>query len=104
MKGIIRSIGSEQETPVYFLDILHALKQDSRLLLIILGSVIVSFVYSQSDSSLIQYLTKADVSDLTLLISCMVGFNSLTVALFQFPLQSVTQSWNTQQRIYLGIA
>jgi MFS family permease len=61
------------------------------------------FIYAQMDSSLIQYLTRAEVPDLILLISSMIGANSLLIICSQFVLLKMMASMALESRIQIGL-
>ncbi|KID58301.1 MFS transporter [Pseudoalteromonas luteoviolacea] len=81
---------------------LAILRQDTRFLWVLLATFLVYMVYGQGDSSLVQYLTRAQVPELAVLISSLIITNSLVIVIFQFPLLHVMRNWSIQSRLYFG--
>ena len=79
------------------------LSQDRLLQCLILANVLCMFIYAQMDSSLIQYLTRAGVPDLVLLISSMIVANSVTIVCCQFILLKMMASLTLTRRIQIGL-
>ncbi|MET1254424.1 MDR family MFS transporter [Aliikangiella maris] len=90
-------------TTYNFSQTIGILLNDHLFLVLIIANIIVMFVYSHSDSSLIQYLTQANAPDLLQLISALIITNSLTIVLFQFPLLRLLQNFSINQRIHVGL-
>jgi len=82
---------------------LRILAQDRLLQCLIFSNVLCMFIYGQMDSSLIQYLTRADVPDLLLLISSMIVANSLVIVCCQFLLLKMMSSMALEKRIQIGL-
>lgn len=95
---------SQQHNPLNFRQTLFLLKKDQLFLLVILANILITFIYAHCDSSLIQYLTRAEVPELVALISAMIILNSSVIVLFQFPLLRLMASWPVVHRIYVGLA
>jgi MFS family permease len=72
-------------------------------LVFIVANIIITFVYAQGDSSLIQYLTRANTPDLISLISSMIVLNATLIVTFQFPLLKLMEKMTVMHRIYVGI-
>ncbi|WP_226667647.1 MDR family MFS transporter [Microbulbifer aggregans] len=85
-------------------DTLRVLKSDQVFLVIILANIMTLFIYAHMDSSLVQYLTRADAPGLVTLISSMILVNASTIVILQFPLLSAMKNMTVDQRITLGIA
>ncbi|MDK2594611.1 MFS transporter [Pseudoalteromonas obscura] len=81
---------------------LRILRQDTRFLWVLLATFLVYLVFGQGDSSLVQYLTRAQVPELAVLISSLIITNSLIIVIFQFPLLHVMRDWSIQSRLYCG--
>ena len=86
-----------------FAAILQLLRQDQLFAVIILANILINFIYAHADSSLIQYLTRADFPDLVTLISSLVMVNSLIIVTCQFPLLRLLGHWPVIKRIHLGV-
>lgn len=86
-----------------FKSTLKILLQDRLLQCLIIANVICMFIYGQMDSSLIQYLNRAKVPDLLLLISSMIFANSLLIVSFQFILLKIMASLALEKRIQIGL-
>lgn len=98
------SIGHEhavEKTP--FKQTFSILKQDKLLQCLIFANVLCMFIYAQMDSSLIQYLTRAQVPELVLLISAMIVANSVTIVCFQFLLLKLMANLTLEVRIQFAL-
>jgi MFS family permease len=93
----------QSHNPMRFGQTLFLLKKDQLFLLVIVANILVTFIYAHCDSSLIQYLTRAEVPELVALISAMIILNSSVIVLFQFPLLRLMASWFVVSRIYAGL-
>ena len=82
---------------------LRILAQDKLLQCLIFANVLCLFVYGQMDSSLIQYLSRAQVPDLLELISSMIFTNALIIISFQFVLLKLMASKPILARIRFGL-
>ncbi|MCW8128659.1 MFS transporter [Microbulbifer halophilus] len=83
---------------------LSVLKNDHVFLVVILANVLTLFIYAQMDSSLVQYLTRAQAPALVQLISAMILVNALTIVLLQFPLLQLMRGVDVNGRIFTGLA
>lgn len=79
------------------------LVQDRLLQCLILANVLCLFIYGQMDSSLVQYLTRADVPNLLELISSMIFANALVIICCQFLLLKMMASRPILVRIRVGL-
>jgi len=86
-----------------FKQTLGILKQDKLLQCLIFANILCMFIYSQMDSSLIQYLTRAQVPDLVLLISSMIVANSITIVCCQFLLLKIMAPLRLESRIQIAL-
>ncbi|SFC94706.1 MDR family MFS transporter [Pseudoalteromonas denitrificans] len=86
-----------------FTKIIKLLKNDHVFLLVLLANMLILLIYAQGDSSLIQYLTRAEVPELVTLISSILIMNSCVIVVFQFPLLKLMENIEIKQRIYIGI-
>lgn len=83
---------------------LSVLKNDHVFLVVILANVLTLFIYAQMDSSLVQYLTRAQAPALVKLVSAMILVNALTIVLLQFPLLQLMRGVDVNGRIFTGLA
>lgn len=79
------------------------LSQDRLLQCLILANIICLFVYGQMDSSLIQYLTRAEVPNVLQLISSIIFTNAVVIISFQFLLLKMMANRPLLVRIRLGL-
>ena len=93
---------SSSATPPNFFSWLGILKKDTAFLLVLAANLLIYFVFAQGDSSLIQYLARAEVPELATLVSLLIVTNSAVIVLFQFPLLHVMRHWSIQTRLYCG--
>lgn len=83
---------------------LSVLKKDHVFLVVIVANVLTLFIYAHMDSSLVQYLTRAQAPNLVQLIFSMILVNALTIVLLQFPLLQMMRSIEIKGRIVIGLA
>ena len=86
-----------------FAQTLRILATDHMFLVLTLANIIISFVYGHLDSSLIQYLTRADAPELIELVASMVVLNAVTIVILQFPLLKLMENLAVNTRIQIGI-
>ncbi|MGI2168843.1 MDR family MFS transporter [Shewanella sp. MF05960] len=79
------------------------LLQDKLLQCLIFANILCMFIYAQMDSSLIQYLTRANAPDLLQLISAMIFTNALVIVSTQFLLLRLMASYSLIHRIQFGL-
>jgi MFS family permease len=82
---------------------LAALRKDHVFLVVIVANVLTLFIYAHMDSSLVQYLTRANAPNLVKLISSVILVNALTIVLFQFPLLRLMRKIEIKGRIVIGL-
>lgn len=87
-----------------FRSTLSVLRTDQVFLVVIVANVLTLFIYAQMDSSLVQYLTRAQAPALVELISAMILVNALTIVLLQFPLLQLMRGIDANGRIVIGLA
>jgi MFS family permease len=95
VEGKIKAKGGNQ--------ILTVLISDKLLQCLIFANILCMFIYAQMDSSLIQYLTRAEVPDLLQLISAMIFTNALVIISTQFLLLKLMASLSLVARIQVGL-
>ncbi len=83
--------------------IMKVLAADKLLQCLILANILCMFIYAQMDSSLIQYLTRAEVPNLLELISAMIFTNALVIISTQFLLLKLMASLSLVSRIQVGL-
>ncbi|PKG86478.1 MFS transporter [Colwellia sp. 75C3] len=83
--------------------IIKVLVADKLLQCLILANILCMFIYAQMDSSLIQYLTRAEVPDLLQLISSMIFTNALVIISTQFLLLKLMANLSLISRIQVGL-
>ena len=81
---------------------LSILRKDTLFLLVLVANLLIYLVFAQGDSSLVQYLVRADVPELAKLISMMIVANSTIIVLFQFPLLHLMRHYSIETRLYIG--
>jgi len=96
LPGKVRKTGQLVQT-------LKILVQDRLLQCLILANILCMFIYGQMDSTLIQYLTRAEVPDLLALISSMIFTNALVIISSQFVLLKLMARINLIRRIQMGL-
>lgn len=79
------------------------LLQDKLLQCLILANILCMFIYAQMDSSLIQYLTRANAPNLLQLISAMIFTNALVIVSTQFLLLRLMAGYSLIHRIQFGL-
>ena len=87
-----KSKQNQHKTSHNFKQIIALLSKDHVFLLIMLANMLILFIYAQGDSSLIQYLTRAEIPKLVTLISYIIVLNSLVIVIFQFPLLKLMEN------------
>ena len=90
-----KNAGSEQ--------IMKVLAADKLLQCLIFANILCMFIYAQMDSSLIQYLTRAEVPNLLELISAMIFTNALVIISTQFLLLKLMASLSLVNRMQVGL-
>lgn len=82
---------------------LSVLAKDKLLQTLILANILCMFVYGQMDSSLIQYLTRAEVPQLLELISSLIFTNAIIIITCQFVLLKLMANYSLVARIKMGL-
>lgn len=96
-------VDTESHSSLGMRQILKILVQDRLLQCLILANVICMFVYAQMDSSLVQYLTRAEVPNLLELISSLIFTNALIIISTQFLLLKLMAKYSIVMRIQMGL-
>lgn len=87
-----------------FRNTIAVLKTDHVFLVVIVANVLTLFIYAHMDSSLVQYLTRAEAPSLVQLISSMILVNASTIVLLQFPMLQMMHKLDVNGRITIGLA
>lgn len=86
-----------------FKQTLNVLKNDKLFQCLIFANVICMFIYGQMDSSLVQYLTRAEVPNLLELISSIIFTNAIIIISFQFILLRLMRRQSLITRVKIGL-
>lgn len=87
-----------------FKNTLSVLKSDHKFMILILANTLILFVIGHWESSLVQYLTRAEPLQLISLITALFITNAITIVVFQFPLLRILRSVSGNNKAYLGLA
>ncbi|WP_444890915.1 MDR family MFS transporter [Microbulbifer sp. DLAB2-AA] len=82
---------------------LAILRRDHVFMVVIFANILTMFIYAHMDSSLVQYLTRAEAPRLVELISSMIFVNAMTIVLLQFPLMQLMRKLDINGRIMIGL-
>ncbi|WP_444921467.1 MDR family MFS transporter [Microbulbifer sp. CnH-101-G] len=82
---------------------LAILRRDQVFMVVIVANILTMFIYAHMDSSLVQYLTRAEAPRLVELISSMIFVNAMTIVLLQFPLMQLMRKLDINGRIMIGL-
>ncbi|MCL1074412.1 MFS transporter [Shewanella dokdonensis] len=82
---------------------LKVLLADRLLQCLILANILCMFIYAQTDSSLVQYLTRAEAPGLLSLISSIIFTNACVIISSQFLLLKLLASYPLTRRIQIGL-
>jgi MFS family permease len=94
---------SDKQQNNKLVDTMKALLKDRLLQILIIANILCMFIYGQMDTSLIQYLTRANVPELLTLISAMIFTNALVIITSQFFLLRLMASLSLIKRIQIGL-
>ncbi len=86
-----------------FLQTLQVLANDRLLQILIVANILCMYIYGQMDTSLIQYLTRANVPELLKLISSIILTNALVIISSQFILLKLMSGMSLVSRIQVGL-
>ena len=101
--GFRRACASQPAAGLTLGTMLRVLAQDRAFMLFILANLLMMLVYSQVESPLIQYLTRADAPEVETLVALLVATNAVTIITLQFPLLHVTRRWRVSLRLRFSI-
>jgi len=88
---------------VSFKEITKILLKDKLFQCLIFANIICMFIYGQMDSSLIQYLTRAEVPELLMLISTIIFTNAMVIISTQFVMLRMMAHISLIARIQIGL-
>ncbi|WP_433956830.1 MDR family MFS transporter [Cytobacillus horneckiae] len=81
--------------------LMRVLSQNSTLMLLIMASVICTFIYSQTDSTMAQLLNLT-MADGVVLYSVLIATNAITVLILQLPLGILSEKVSIKTSLILG--
>ncbi|TPH18068.1 MDR family MFS transporter [Litorilituus lipolyticus] len=100
--GLIDENEAKNEN-VSFKEITKILLKDKLFQCLILANLFCFFIYGQMDSSLIQYLTRAEVPELLMLISTIIFTNAMVIIATQFIMLRMMAHLSLTTRIQIGL-
>ena len=100
---VIDKDGEQASSKTSFHQTMRVLMHDKLLQVLIFANILCMFIYAQMDSSLIQYLTRAQVPKLIELISSMIFANALVIISTQFLLLKLMSNMTLIKRIQLSL-
>jgi MFS family permease len=103
LKSNATTMPAQQKSSHNLRQTLKILASDHMFLLLTLANILIAFIYAQLESSLIQYLTRANAPELITLIASMIVLNATTIVLLQFPLLKLMENMTVKSRCQIGI-
>lgn len=104
---LLPAIELKKQQSIYYLisfkDTVKIIIVHRAFMFLLLCSILVMFVYANFDSTLVQYLARADLPNIVRLIALLVIVNSLTIILTQLPLLYLLRYLKPRFKILLGI-
>ena len=94
---------THQQAAIKFRETIAIMSRDNLLLCLIIANMLCMFIYAQMDTSLVQYLTRANVPDLLILISSLIFTNAMVIISSQFFLLKALAKYRLEQRIQMGL-
>jgi MFS family permease len=79
------------------------LRDDHQFLLLVAANFLVMSAYAQMESTLIQYISRADHRDAVGLVATLLATNALTIVTFQFPMLRLLRAYGLYQRTYSSL-
>jgi len=89
---------------LFFLKNLGLIIKNKEFSIFLFCNIMLMVIYSTFDSSLIQYLTRSKIANLTDVIALLVIINSLTVIFLQLPVFYIIRNITPSKRILVGIS
>lgn len=97
-------LSSISEKKYSFFESLYIVRKDKPFILLIISFLLVMLVFDQFDSTLVQFFSRQNSSELISLVGALMVINCVTVLIFQFPLLKLISSFSDKIKVYLGIS
>ncbi len=88
---------------ISFTKTLNIIISHRTFMILLLCNVLVMFVYANFDSTLVQYLSRSNINNVTNFIALLVIVNSLTIITFQIPTLFLLRNFTPRIKILIGI-
>ncbi len=88
---------------ISFTKTLNIIISHRTFVILLLCNVLVMFVYANFDSTLVQYLSRSNINNVTNFIALLVIVNSLTIITFQIPTLFLLRNFTPRIKILIGI-
>jgi MFS family permease len=79
------------------------LRGDHQFLLLVAANFLVMSAYAQVESTLIQYISRAEHRDAVGLVATLLATNALTIVTFQFPMLRLLHRYGLYERTYASL-
>jgi MFS family permease len=79
------------------------LRADHQFLLLVAANFLAMCAYAQTESTLIQYLTRGNRTEAIALVAALLTTNAVTILTFQFPMLRLLGRYNLYDRTYLAL-
>ncbi len=93
----------EVSNDISFTKTLNIIISHRTFMILLLCNVLVMFVYANFDSTLVQYLSRSNINNVTNFIALLVIVNSLTIITFQIPTLFLLRNFTPRIKILIGI-
>ncbi|MCT8351758.1 MFS transporter [Photorhabdus kayaii] len=88
---------------ISFTKTLNIIISHRTFMILLLCNVLVMFVYANFDSTLVQYLSRSNINNVTNFIALLVIVNSLTIITLQIPTLVLLRNFTPRIKILIGI-
>ncbi len=88
---------------ISFTKTLNIIISHRTFVILLLCNVLVMFVYANFDSTLVQYLSRSNINNVTSFIALLVIVNSLTIITLQMPILFLLRNFTPRIKILIGI-
>ncbi len=88
---------------ISFTKTLNIIISHRTFVILLLCNVLVMFVYANFDSTLVQYLSRSNINNVTNFIALLVIVNSLTIITLQIPILVLLRKFTPRIKILIGI-
>ncbi len=88
---------------ISFTKTLNIITSHRTFVMLLLCNILVMFVYANFDSTLVQYLSRSNINNVTNLIALLVIVNSLTIITLQIPTLVLLRNFTPRIKILIGI-